>query len=79
MFYHFSTAMERAEVLRQLRQPEVKLPAEFAKDQKKAAIVKWLLNWDSTKRPTTAELLKSDLLPTKLVREAPAYIISSSS
>ncbi|XP_049848556.1 uncharacterized protein LOC126315348 [Schistocerca gregaria] len=67
LFTSFSTAMERTLVLKQLRQKEIKLPESWPENHpEKTKIVRWLLAHDSADRPTTAELLQSDLLPLKL-------------
>lgn len=70
MFTKFGTGMERVEVLKRVRENPPKLPDSFEKsDPTKAEIVRWLLDHDSSKRPTTSELLQSDLLPARLEEE----------
>ncbi len=67
MAYPFSTAMERAEVLTQLRN-KLQFPAGFEETHAaEAELIRWLLQEDPSNRPTTMELLKSELLPPKLV------------
>lgn len=39
------------------------------KRQKEAEVIRWLLKEDPAERPTTAELLKSELLPSKVEYE----------
>jgi eukaryotic translation initiation factor 2-alpha kinase 4 len=70
MFTRFGTGMERVEVLKRVRDNPPKLPESFEKqDPRKAEIIRWLLDHDSSKRPTTSELLQSDLLPARLEEE----------
>ncbi len=47
---------------------DMKLPNGFEKEHPtEAELIRWLLQEDPNARPTTMELLKSDLLPAKLV------------
>lgn len=56
-----------AKVLTALRN-DMKLPSGFEKEHStEAELIRWLLQEDPNARPTTMELLKSDLLPAKLV------------
>ncbi len=67
----FPTAMERALVIRDVRASPKSLPAAFASPQmaNQAAILVRLLDHDPRVRFTSAELLKSDLLPPKVEDE----------
>jgi len=70
MCYSFSTAMERSVVLTQLREKVPIFPKQFEeKYPEKVKLISWLLNHDPDKRPTTLEILESDLLPPKLEEE----------
>ncbi len=64
----YKTGMERVSVLRDLRQPDVKLPTSwpFAADSAETKVVNWLLTHKASERPTPIELLRSELLPSKL-------------
>ncbi|CAG7836539.1 unnamed protein product, partial [Allacma fusca] len=73
MFYRpLETAMERVRVIAGLRQKEVILPKDF--DElllpQVAFILRWVLNHDPSKRPTSLELLQSDYMPPPLMEEA---------
>ncbi|CEP63771.1 serine/threonine-protein kinase GCN2 LALA0_S09e02124g [Lachancea lanzarotensis] len=67
MIYPFGTGMERVNVLKMLRTPEVVFPADF--DGNKLAvekkIIRELLDHDPSKRPNAQKLLRSGLLPVK--------------
>eukprot|EP00158_Paraphelidium_tribonemae_P009139 Partr_v1_DN28785_c2_g1_i1_m61774 putative Eukaryotic translation initiation factor 2 alpha kinase 4 len=69
--YPFGTGMERVTVLRHLRQQDIKFPEGFDVDKfsNQSQIIKWLLNHDPAMRPTSASLLHSDLMPTKVENE----------
>ncbi|TPX43710.1 hypothetical protein SeMB42_g04625 [Synchytrium endobioticum] len=71
MCLHFSTAMERAICLRELRRPEILFPAEFdiKRHEQKAKIIKWLLSHNPKARPSCLELLSSPLMPPMLEEE----------
>uniref|UniRef100_A0A4W6DTV1 non-specific serine/threonine protein kinase n=1 Tax=Lates calcarifer TaxID=8187 RepID=A0A4W6DTV1_LATCA len=66
-----TTGAERINVLSQLREPIV-FPGDFTAyeqgTQKK--VIQWLLNHDPALRPTTQELLKSELLPPPQMEES---------
>lgn len=65
----FSTAMERFLVLSSLRK-ENKFPNGFdAKYSNEYELIKKLLETDSQKRPSTTELLQSNLLPSQIEEE----------
>eukprot|EP01087_Luapelamoeba_hula_P021459 TRINITY_DN7508_c0_g1_i2.p1 TRINITY_DN7508_c0_g1~~TRINITY_DN7508_c0_g1_i2.p1 ORF type:complete len:1685 (-),score=296.46 TRINITY_DN7508_c0_g1_i2:8-5062(-) len=68
MCYPFATAGERAEVLMNLRK-HVFPPGFEEKHPVEADLIMWLLQDNPNNRPTTMELLKSDLLPPKLEEE----------
>ncbi|XP_050296030.1 eIF-2-alpha kinase GCN2 isoform X2 [Anthonomus grandis grandis] len=61
------TAMERIKVLTKLRMKEVLLPDDFC--TKKQFLIKWLLNHDIAKRPTSLELLQSEHLPPPILED----------
>ena len=61
-----NTGMERIKTIVALRQPEVNLPKEMVEDEKyknEVQLLKWLLDHDPNKRPTSEELLQSELVP----------------
>ena len=59
----FSTAMERVESLRLLRN-EASFPSGFESAHPNvAALIRWLLERDPNRRPTSEEALRSELLP----------------
>lgn len=68
MCYPLGTGMERAQVLHNLRKPEIQFPADFPVDrmQLQYQIIKRLLNHTPRHRMSSAELLESDLLPPRL-------------
>ncbi|KAK9762175.1 hypothetical protein K7432_012345 [Basidiobolus ranarum] len=60
LYYPFSTLMERAQLLQNLRHGV--LPDEFlAKWPKESALVLWLMAEDPSKRPTAHEILEFDM------------------
>lgn len=62
----FETGMERITTLGALRTPNVVIPEYMESDASYSRIVKilkWILNHNQNKRPTTDELLASDLFP----------------
>lgn len=71
MCYAFNTQMERIQALRNLRKKEIGFPPDF--DEKKsgnqAKIIRWLCHHNPKERPTSLELLQSDLLPPKMEDE----------
>ncbi|KAL1916270.1 uncharacterized protein VTP21DRAFT_5887 [Calcarisporiella thermophila] len=68
--YKFSTGMERAMTLRDLRKPEILFPREFPqKMTEQATIIRWCLNHVPKNRPTSLELLQSEHLPPKMEDE----------
>ncbi|KAF9400248.1 hypothetical protein BGX21_004672 [Mortierella sp. AD011] len=71
MCYPLSTGMERAMTLRNLQQPEIIFPKEFPMDKMnaQAQVIRALLNHNLKERPSSLELLQSDLLPPKLEDE----------
>lgn len=66
-----TTGMERAKVLFSLRKPEIEIPEEFKvkKNTNSVDLIKWLLHHDPLQRPTTMEILKSQLLPPPTAEE----------
>lgn len=62
----FSTGMERNQTLLQIRQPEIIIPPLLLNDEKcknDVEILKLLLNHNPSKRPSSEELLQSELMP----------------
>lgn len=62
----FGTGMERIQTLLQIRQPEKIMPKSLIEDKeyrKEVEILNWLLDHNPSKRPTSEELLQSDLMP----------------
>ncbi|KAL1501167.1 hypothetical protein ABEB36_006549 [Hypothenemus hampei] len=58
------TGMERFKILSRLRTKDVVFPEGFAGENERAyELIKWLLNHDISKRPTSRELLQSKYLP----------------
>lgn len=77
MFNPFGTAMERLEELQKIREPRHTLPAAFQAGAEKAGqgrLIDRLTAHKPSERPSSSELLHSDLLPVKvegvLIREA---------
>ncbi|CAL7948676.1 unnamed protein product [Xylocopa violacea] len=66
-----TTEMERCKVLRNLRLKEIVLPLDMqqADMSRQIHILRWLLNHDSSQRPTAQELLSSDYLPPPRLEE----------
>uniref|UniRef100_A0A336LN81 non-specific serine/threonine protein kinase n=1 Tax=Culicoides sonorensis TaxID=179676 RepID=A0A336LN81_CULSO len=63
-----STGMERVKTILAIRSPSIILPDLMLKDPnctQQVQLIKWLLNHDPKQRPTTEELLSSDLLPSQ--------------
>ncbi|XP_051161013.1 eIF-2-alpha kinase GCN2 [Leptopilina boulardi] len=67
-----ATGMERAKVLLNVRSPEIILPDDMNEIDmaNQIHILRWLLNHDSTQRPTSQELLASDYLPPPQLEQA---------
>ncbi|SCW02695.1 LAFE_0F12244g1_1 [Lachancea fermentati] len=67
MIYPFSTGMERVNVIKKLRAPDVEFPSDFDNSRLKTErkIVRLLLDHDPNKRPGASMLLKSGWLPVK--------------
>lgn len=62
----FETAMERIMTIKALRSKDVSMPKTLLTDDKlknEVALLKWLLDHNPTRRPTSEELLQSELLP----------------
>ncbi|KAK3700276.1 hypothetical protein RRG08_033554 [Elysia crispata] len=57
------TGMERVKIISNLRLPSVELPEDFDKTSNKEQIIRWLLDHNPSKRPSSKELLASELLP----------------
>lgn len=63
-----ATGMERVKTILAIRSPSIILPDSMLKDQnnvQQVQLIKWLLNHEPKQRPTTEELLSSDLLPSQ--------------
>ncbi|KAJ2880081.1 eukaryotic translation initiation factor 2-alpha kinase [Coemansia asiatica] len=71
MCYPLNTGMERASVLHNLRKPEIEFPADFPVErmQLQYRIIRRLLNHTPRLRPSSTELLESDLLPPRVEDE----------
>ncbi|KAJ2597808.1 eukaryotic translation initiation factor 2-alpha kinase [Coemansia sp. RSA 1722] len=71
MCYPLNTAMERASVLHNLRKPEIEFPVDFPVErlQLQHRIIRRLLNHTPRLRPSSTELLESDLLPPRVEDE----------
>lgn len=71
MCYPLATGMERAMTLRHLQHPDIIFPPEFPSDKMKAQkeVITALLNHNPKERPSSLELLQSNLLPPKLEDE----------
>ena len=54
-----------------LRKPEISFPIEFIviKNQNKIKLIQWCLQHDAKNRPTSFDILKSELLPAKIEDE----------
>jgi len=71
MCYPLATGMERAMTLRNLQQPEIIFPKEFPMDKMptQAQVIRALLSHNLKERPTSLEMLQSELLPPKMEDE----------
>lgn len=58
-----TTGMERIKTIAAIRQPEVNLPKDLDHNSNEVKLLRWLLDHDPNKRPTSDELLQSELLP----------------
>jgi eukaryotic translation initiation factor 2-alpha kinase 4 len=62
----FETAMERIMTIKAIRASDIKIPNNLLQREemkKEIELLKWLLNHNPAKRPTSEELLQSDLIP----------------
>ena len=66
------TGMERVQILGRLRLESVELPQDFdiLALRNQAKIIKWLLNYEPSKRPSSQELLQSKYLPPAQMEES---------
>lgn len=66
-----STGMERIKILSGLRSKEIAFPQDFKKreNEKKETLIRWLLNHEISKRPTSQEVLQSELIPPPVLEE----------
>ncbi|XP_044021678.1 eIF-2-alpha kinase GCN2 isoform X2 [Siniperca chuatsi] len=67
-----TTGAERISVLSQLRVEPIMFPEDFTAYEQgtQRKVIEWLLNHDPALRPTTQELLKSELLPPPQMEES---------
>ncbi|XP_056248606.1 eIF-2-alpha kinase GCN2 isoform X1 [Seriola aureovittata] len=67
-----TTGAERISVLSQLRVESIIFPEDFTEYEQgtQRKVIQWLLNHDPALRPTTQELLKSELLPPPQMEES---------
>jgi translation initiation factor 2-alpha kinase 4 len=68
----FTTAMERINELQAIRKKDFELPAELETSGEKAAqgrLIKHLISHKPSERPSSTELLRSDILPIKIEDE----------
>ncbi|CAH1116543.1 unnamed protein product [Phaedon cochleariae] len=65
------TSMERIKILTKLRCKEVTFPDDFVnkKNEKQQLLIRWLLDHDLSKRPTSLELLQSEYIPPPVLEE----------
>ncbi|KFZ24563.1 hypothetical protein V502_00948 [Pseudogymnoascus sp. VKM F-4520 (FW-2644)] len=79
MCYHPIVGMERAEVLKELRNPKTILPNDFPADKKGhfGDIILSLLNHDPEVRPSSSSLLDSGKLPVQMGSEAIQLALAS--
>ena len=72
LWYPFATAMERAVLLRDLRERGGVMPAAFeAEHPTVARLIRWLLAPNPADRPTAMEVLRSELLPPQASHATP--------
>lgn len=65
-----NTGMERIKILSGLRSKEIIFPSDFlVENEKKQKLIRWLLNHDISKRPTSQEVLQSELIPPPVLEE----------
>lgn len=85
MVYSFGTGMERVNILKKLRSPEVEFPPDFDENKMKIEkrIIRLLLDHDPNKRPGAQRLLDSGWLPVKhqdeIIKEALKNLADQSS
>ncbi|KAF8070961.1 GCN2 [Scenedesmus sp. PABB004] len=77
LWHPFSTAMERAVLLRELREAGKLPPAWEAAHPQVARLVRWLMAAKPAARPSAREVLQSDLLPPRLEDEALTDLLRS--
>ncbi|KAJ8980157.1 hypothetical protein NQ317_014652, partial [Molorchus minor] len=65
------TSMERIKILTKLRLKETVFPEDFVhkQNEKQLFLIRWLLNHDISKRPTSQELLQSEYIPPPVLEE----------
>ncbi|AWP16645.1 putative eukaryotic translation initiation factor 2-alpha kinase 4 [Scophthalmus maximus] len=71
-FRPMTTGAERISVLSQLRVESIIFPEDYTEYEQgtQRTVIQWLLNHDPALRPTTQELLKSELLPPPQMEES---------
>lgn len=72
MCHHLKTAMERDQVIRQLREKQHTLPPDFQTPEKalQGSIIDSLISHRPSERPSSAELLRSGKVPLQIEDEA---------
>ncbi|XP_050510024.1 eIF-2-alpha kinase GCN2 isoform X1 [Diabrotica virgifera virgifera] len=65
------TSMERIKILTKLRNKDIIFPPEFSEKNtgKQELLIRWLLDHDISKRPTSQELLQSEHIPPPVLEE----------
>lgn len=66
-----NTGMERIKILSAIRSKDIVFPSDFKKpeNEKKEILIRWLLDHDISKRPTSQEVLQSELIPPPVLEE----------
>lgn len=66
-----NTGMERITILSGIRSKDIVFPVDFEKpeNEKKETLIRWLLDHNASKRPTSQEVLQSELIPPPVVEE----------
>lgn len=79
MCYHSIVGMERAAVLKELRNPKPRLPEDFDMEKRGhlAEIILSLLNHNPEERPSSSSLLESGKLPVQMGSEAIQLALTS--
>ncbi|KAK9883947.1 hypothetical protein WA026_004886 [Henosepilachna vigintioctopunctata] len=66
-----TTGMERSEILHNIRKKEIIFPEDYKGTlvEENESLLRWMLNHDPLKRPTSLELLESKLVPPRILEE----------